>query len=186
MIRAQSRYSPPVAPRETGSTNPAPMSQTVLNTLTVTTGVTGAPTTGAATGGTGAGAALPAIKVDLNTANQAVLQTIPGLTSDIAQAIVTRQTNDGFTTLGQITQVPGITIGVLAQCADSFTINSQVFLVRVIGTVGSVSVPLEAVITLGTNTATISKIYHPPFGNMLSHWHWDNQSTNDVDLRQAG
>jgi hypothetical protein len=124
--------------------------------------------------------------VDLNTANQAVLQTIPGVTSDIAQAIVTRQTNDGFTTLGQVTQVPGITTGILAQCADSFTINSQVFLVRVIGTVGSVSVPLEAVITLGTNTATITKIYHPPFGNMLSHWHWDNQSTNDVDLRQAG
>ncbi len=156
---------------------------TVLNTLTVTATATAA--TGAA-GGTGAGTALPQIKVDLNTANQAVLQSIPGITSDVAQAIVTRQTNDGFTQLGQVTQVPGITTGILAQCADSFTTNSQVFIVRVIGTVGNVSVPLEAVITLGTNTATITKIYHPAFNNMLAHWHWDNQSTNDVDLRTAG
>jgi DNA uptake protein ComE-like DNA-binding protein len=154
---------------------------TVLNRLTVTTGTT--PT---GTGTAGAAATTTAIqqpKVDLNTANQAVLMCIPGVTSEAAQAIITRQSNSGFTSLGQVTQVPGVTLQVLQQSADSFTINSQAFIVRVIGTAGNVSVPLEAVITLGNNTANLIKIYHPPFNDMRSHWHWDNQSTNDVDLR---
>jgi DNA uptake protein ComE-like DNA-binding protein len=157
---------------------------TILNSLTVT------QTTGTGTGtGTGtrapASAALPPIKVDVNTASQAVLQTIPGVTSDIAQGFVSRQANTGITSLGQITQVPGMSMAILRQSADSFTINSQSFIVRVIGTAGSISVPLEAVITLSNSTASITKVYHPPFNNMTSHWHWDNQSSNDIDLRAA-
>ncbi|HEY3780828.1 MAG TPA: helix-hairpin-helix domain-containing protein [Fimbriimonadaceae bacterium] len=139
----------------------------------------------------------PSGKVDLNTATLAVLEMVPGISTDIAQSIVSQQGNTGFTTLGALAQVPGMTVAILAQCADSFTINSQAFLVRVIGTAGSVSVPLEAVITLSpttttgaTSTATsttppasITKIYHPAFNNMISHWHWDNTTTNDIDLR---
>lgn len=124
----------------------------------------------------------PTGKIDLNTADQAVLATIPNLPTDAVQGIIARQANAGFTSLGEIAQVPGMTLNVLAQTVDDFTVNSSAFVVRVIGTAGNTSVPLEAVVTLSNGTARISKISTPPFTDMVPYWHWDPQTNADYDL----
>jgi DNA uptake protein ComE-like DNA-binding protein len=130
--------------------------------------------------GTGA-AATQTGKLNLNTVTQDILTTVPNLGTDIAQAIITKQTS-GFTALGDLASVPGVTIPILRQIADLFTVNATAFLVRVEGTAGQVKYPLEAIITLKNSTAQLTKIMHPPMSNMRANWGWQDTTTNDVDL----
>jgi type II secretory pathway component PulK len=121
-------------------------------------------------------------KINLNTVTQSVLNTIPNLPTDVAQGIISRQSGTGFASLGEVTTVPGMSSQVLQQTADLFTTSSEAFVVRVIGTAGDTSVPMEALITLKNGSASISKLLQPPYNDMRSHWNWQDDPTNDVDL----
>jgi len=125
-------------------------------------------------------------KININTATAAVLQTIPNLTSDIAQSIVNQQTN-GFPQMGSIMSTPGLTtVGSVQNFLDYFTVKSQTFLVRVIGSCGTAQVPLEATLSVtttnGTNTVTIQSIDEQPFNDMTGRWGWNQTTNNDIQM----
>ncbi|HWD37546.1 MAG TPA: type II secretion system protein GspK [Fimbriimonas sp.] len=128
-------------------------------------------------------------KINPNTASATVLQTIPNLTEDEAQSIVNQQST-GFTQLGDILNVPGMTnVRAAANFVDAFGIKSQNFIVRVIGTAGSTSVPLEAVVSVtpqnGTKTVKILRMERQPFSDMTGRWGWPSSTNNDVTLEAA-
>lgn len=125
-------------------------------------------------------------KINLNTATQAVLQTIPNLPTDAATAIVQRQTaSGGFTALSDILSVTGMNSAtVLADVADVFTFTSKTFLVKVIGESGSTQIAMIAEIDMrGTNPRIVS-MTQLPFTNMPARWGWDDV-TNTTDLKQT-
>jgi DNA uptake protein ComE-like DNA-binding protein len=122
-------------------------------------------------------------KINLNTAKEAVLNSVPGMTSDIAQAIIQQQ-SQGFTSLGDILNVPGIT-GDALQMVDYFTVGSQTFLVRAIGTSGNTSVPIEAIIDIQNSQPKIIQITDPPYPDYLTRWGWQDDSSTETVLKDS-
>lgn len=121
--------------------------------------------------------------ININTATQNVLQLLPGVTPDIASSIVNQQAT-GFTSLGAITTVSGVNGAVLSQIADLITANSQTFVVRVIGTAGSTSIPVEALIDVENGVPKILQMQEQPFNDMITRWGWDQDSTTDTVLKE--
>lgn len=103
-----------VVPREGGATPvaggvPAPAGPTT-------------PAPGAAPGGP-AGTAIPSAPVDLNTADQATLETLPGVGPVLAARIVEwRTTNGGFTAVEELDEVSGIGEKLYAQISPKVTV----------------------------------------------------------------
>lgn len=118
-------------------------------------------------------------KININTASDSVLASIPGITSDIAQAITSRQ-SVGYQALSEITTIPGMTMPVLQQTADFFTVASNMFIIRVIGTAGRSSYAVQALVTIDDNGPRIVKRIEPPFYDMRTYWRWDPDPTADV------
>src|SRR4029077_18270327 len=84
----------------------------------------------------------PAGKLDLNTVTESILNTIPNFPPDAVQGILQRQPQAGFRSVGELANVPGITMAILQQTVDLFTTGSRSFIIRVIGTAGSANFPL--------------------------------------------
>lgn len=120
-------------------------------------------------------------KINVNTASDNVLQTIPGITSDVAQSIVSRQ-GAGINALSELFQVSGFTLQLMQSTVDQLTTGSETFLVRVEGQAGSAVFPLEAVISVNNNRAHILKVTEPPLRSMHSLWGWQDTTTNEVVL----
>lgn len=120
-------------------------------------------------------------RINVNTASENVLTTVAGMTSDVAQAIVSRQ-DPGVTTLGELFQVPGYSLEVAQGTIDRFTTKSEVFLIRVEGQAGGSRVPLEAVVSINGGRTRVLKVYDPPQSNMIELWGWPDETTNDVEL----
>lgn len=123
-------------------------------------------------------------KININTASQSVLETIPGISQDIASAIVAQQ-SQGFTSLGQVATVSGMTSSVLAQAADFLTASSQTFIVRVIGTAGDTNVALQALVDVQNGQPKVLMIQEPPYNNVLDRWNWQSTTTTDTTLKEA-
>lgn len=115
-------------------------------------------------------------RINVNTASQAVLNTLPGMTTDVADAIVTQQTTP-LTSLGDLFDITGVTAQSAQGFIDSITVGSHTFLIRAIGATGNTKVSLEATVTLGTTGATITKIVEEPFPNMDVRWNWADVAT---------
>jgi general secretion pathway protein K len=122
--------------------------------------------------------------INVNTASAAVLETLPGMTTDIAGAIVEDQT-DGITSMSDLASVSGMTLSVLEQCVDYLTIASNVFLVRSVGTAGQTSVALEAVVSITNGTPTIKRISRCLFSDMPTRWNWETTTTADNVLVES-
>lgn len=118
-------------------------------------------------------------KININTAEESVLTSVPGITSDIAQGIIARQST-GYQALSEITTVPGIDIQILQQSADFFTIASRMFIVRVIGVAGQTTISMQAIIVLEADGPRIVKRIMPPFQDMRNYWRWETEPTADV------
>lgn len=72
------------------------------------------------TGGSDASGGSTAASVDINTADAAALETLPGIGPSIAQAIVEwRATNGQFASVDELEDVPGIGPATLAEIRDS-------------------------------------------------------------------
>jgi general secretion pathway protein K len=123
-------------------------------------------------------------RINVNTASQSVLETIPEVTPDLAQAIVTHQTT-GFTQMAELFDMPGFTIEVARSVLDQVAVNSQRFLIRVVGTAGQSNVSLEAVVSISTNGVQVLKVKQLPFPDMSTRWQWDQTPTSDVPLTEA-
>jgi competence protein ComEA len=81
-------------------------------------------TTGAGTAGaTGGAVASPSTPIDLNTATEAQLESLPGIGPSLAGAILAeRDRRGGFTDVGQLRSVPGIGDARFAQIRDLVTV----------------------------------------------------------------
>ena len=83
-------------------------------------GAPGAGGTAPGTGGPGASGGSTAATVDINTADAAALEALPGVGPSIAQAIVEwRATNGQFASVDELEDVPGIGPATLAEIRDS-------------------------------------------------------------------
>lgn len=122
-------------------------------------------------------------RINLNTATEDVLRLNPNITSDIAQAIVSRQAS-GFANLSEILQIPGVTVQMLSQIADTFTVGSSIFVVRVMGTSGDTVVSLEATVRVDESGPTILKVSQSPETNMTTIWEWDAEPTSETVLSE--
>lgn len=123
-------------------------------------------------------------RINLNTATEAALGTIPNLTPDIAQAIVGRQSS-GMVSMGELLTIPGITLPFLQQSANLMTLNSDTFLVRIMGIAGGSKVCREAVVTSIGGVIRVLKIVDSPFDDMTSRWQWTTDTTSETDLGSA-
>jgi len=123
-------------------------------------------------------------RININTASQSVLETIPGFTTDIAANIVSHQ-SQGFTSVGEIATIPGVTNQVLSQAADFITASSQTFVVRVLGKSGQTTVALEATIDVQNGQPKVILIQQPPYDDYISRWGWQDQTTTDTVLKEA-
>lgn len=119
-------------------------------------------------------------KLNLNTVTGDVLDAIPELTPDIVQGILSQQ-QQGFTTLSDITKVPGLTNGTTLQAvADLFTVVSQTYIVRILGQSGNFTYAMEATIDVQNGTPKIIRITDAPFSNMADRWGWDAPQTGNL------
>lgn len=125
-------------------------------------------------------------KININTASDAVLESIPNMQPDIASAIVTQQ-GTGFTSLGDLFNVSGFQLSIARQTLDSFATNSQTFVVHAMGSAGEARCSLDAVLSISSTGAKILKITQLPYADMSKRWGWDDQTTTDsVLLEDAG
>lgn len=122
-------------------------------------------------------------KINVNTASIDVLETLPNVSADIAQQIVNMQAQ-GIQTLGQMLSVPGISKQNMGALADLITVNSNSFIVRVIGKAGSSTYTMEALLRTDGTTKKITRIMIPPFTDMTSRWNW-NDPANQIPLGES-
>jgi general secretion pathway protein K len=137
------------------------------------------------------GSSTQAGKINVNTASATVLETVPGITSAIASNLVNQQTT-GTTQLGNVLNISGLTsVRSVRTIIDNLSVNSGTFIVRVIGSAGKATVPLEAIlnVTAGTSgqysTVKIVRIEEQPFNDMTGRWGWQSQTNNDIELEAS-
>jgi DNA uptake protein ComE-like DNA-binding protein len=90
--------------------------------------------------------------INLNTASLEVLICLPGLTRELAQAIISqRQSNGFFTSLGEVLKVSGMTHDILKQIAPLVTTRSETFRILSEGEVTSTGVRqrIQAIVHVG-------------------------------------
>lgn len=123
-------------------------------------------------------------KINLNTATQAVLETLPNMTAEIADEIVSRQSSGGFASLGDLATIPGLTNGAaLAPFADSVTVGSDTWIVRAYGESGGVGVAVEAVVRWNEELArpqviTWNRLNTP---GIPVWWGWEAEPTTTLE-----
>ncbi|MBS1708171.1 MAG: general secretion pathway protein GspK [Armatimonadetes bacterium] len=122
-------------------------------------------------------------KIDLNTAEEAVLNTIPNMPSGVAGAIVAR--GGTFNSLGELSDVAGVTPTTLRDLADTFTVSSQSFIVRVVGTAGQSKVALEATVMINNGQPQVTKISRPWFTDAEQRWGWLQETSSTTVLLEA-
>lgn len=119
-------------------------------------------------------------KVNLNTATQAVLQSVPTISQAVATTIVGRQST-GFQTLGELATLAGVPPNQVGPIADAVSIGSDTWIVRSYGESGGVGVAVEVVVRLTSGTmhvVTWSKINTT---TLPGWWNWQAQPTTTVD-----
>ncbi len=121
-------------------------------------------------------------KIDLNTADEAVLNSIPDIPPGVAQAVVAR--GGQFNSLGEFADIPGVTPEALRTLADYFTVSSQSFLVRVVGKCGSAKVALEASVYLDNGSPVVNRVTRPWFTDAERRWGWADQTTSETVLME--
>jgi DNA uptake protein ComE-like DNA-binding protein len=122
-------------------------------------------------------------KINLNTATEEILLTIPNLPPDAANAIVTRQSS-GFSELGELLDVPGMNnLALLQQTAGYFEVNSQTFLVRVLGESGGTQIAIQATVSVTDGTPKLVRIEEPPYADVLTIWGWEPEPVATTTLK---
>lgn len=120
-------------------------------------------------------------KLNINTVSEAALNSLANTSPDVTQAILTAQ-EQGFTQLGDLATVPGVTIQWLQQNVDQFAIGARVFRVRVIGRYHQQSMSLEAVVQIENGTPRILGFFETPSPNMAIRWRWNEEPSADIEL----
>lgn len=120
-------------------------------------------------------------RVNLNTATEDVLATLPGIPADVAQAVFSRQST-GMANLSEVLQIPGVSLQTLQQIADSITVGSDTFIVRCEGTAGSTREQMESVVQIINGAPVVVKTLETPKADMTTDWGWPAESSTDTVL----
>ena len=120
-------------------------------------------------------------QININTAREDVLMTLPDMTTDVAQSIVSRQ-SAGINALSELFQVPGVTVANMAAIIDRLTTDSEIFLVRVEGRAGSTTYTLEATVRVADSRVQVLKVSEPVNRSMTTLWGWAEETTNEIVL----
>jgi general secretion pathway protein K len=115
-------------------------------------------------------------KINVNTAPEAVLQTIPGISQDIATQIVDSRPTGGYTLLSDLLSI-GSDQAFAGAIADSLNVNSQCFLIRVLGKSGRTEQGIEALIQIDQGVLKVIRIERPPYADLAAQWLWDEATT---------
>jgi general secretion pathway protein K len=121
-------------------------------------------------------------KINLNTAPESVLRTIPNLQEDQVQSIINQQGN--FDELGDLADIPGFSTNALQQVADFFTIGCQTFIVRLQASKGTTKSYREAFITVQNGTPRLVKQAQPLPRDPLTAWTWEADATTTTVLME--
>ncbi len=93
--------------------------------------------------------------VNLNTADVGVLLCLPGMTRELAQAVVAhRRANGFFQSPAHLLDVPGFNRTLLQQVAPRVTVRSDTYRIRAEGDVGRSRQTIEAVVRVRARTVT--------------------------------
>jgi DNA uptake protein ComE-like DNA-binding protein len=119
-------------------------------------------------------------RINLNTATEPVLRSIPNLPSAAVDTILSN--NGGYTSLGDLASVSGVQASDLVNLADTFTVGSQVMVVRVLGTYGSRSIALEVTLDMSATPAKVRRIERIIPNDPIAYWSWSATTNQDVTL----
>lgn len=117
--------------------------------------------------------------LDLNTVTLPVLNTVPNMTPDVAQAIINQQ-QTGFTGLSSLLSLSAGTQSSLQSLVDYFCVASNTFIVRVQGTSGSTNYCMQATIQLQNNKVQVTSEKVCQFPNMPVRWGWYTVTSDTV------
>lgn len=119
-------------------------------------------------------------RINLNTALPEVISTVPGIESDVSEAIQSRQGT--FTSLSDLVGVPGVTVAGLGAFIGRLTTGSDTFLVRCVGTYGSRSAALEAYVLVRETEPQVLRISSYPLTDAATRWGWETDHTTETVL----
>lgn len=122
-------------------------------------------------------------KINMNTATEQVLNSIPNMPAGLAQSIISR--GGLFNSLGELADLPGVTPQTLRDIADKFTVSSQSFLVRVVGKSGSSRVAVEALVEFTNGQPVVTRVNRPWFTDAEQRWGWVDETTQQTVLMEA-
>lgn len=121
-------------------------------------------------------------KINLNTTTQSVLELLPNMTTELITEIINRQTA-GISDIGELATFPNVTSGTLSLIADYFTTGSDTFLVRSLGTAGSKSIALEAIVRITNGVPQIMNIERVPSSlNAPQWWQWSSETSASTEV----
>jgi DNA uptake protein ComE-like DNA-binding protein len=124
--------------------------------------------------------------INLNTAGEAVLNTLPSFTPDMASAVVARQDAGGFATLADLLDIPGLNNPVaLAEVADLVSVASETFIVRVYGESGRARHALEAVVQKVDGLPKVVSLQAVPQRDLMRLWRWSEEPTTEQVLVES-
>lgn len=124
-------------------------------------------------------------KINVNTASEAVLNSIPGMTNDVTQAILARQDSGGFQELSELLTLPGFSDQVVYDSVGHMTLNTQTFVVRVIGRSGRSVYPFEAIVGFRDSRPVVLKTRRPAFDQVAQRWGWNPQAATTTVLLES-
>lgn len=122
-------------------------------------------------------------KININTASEQVLRTIPNLTEQEVSGIVQR--SGQFRSLGELVSNAGLNTNVLGQVADFFTIGSSSFQILVEGRSGPTKVFWIAHVTVTNGEPRLTKMDRPLQRNPLALWGWADTASTTSTLIQS-
>jgi type II secretory pathway component PulK len=122
--------------------------------------------------------------INLNTASQNVLSTLPGINPNIAQALVAQQ-QTGYTRLSDVLNIAGYNGAALTSSIDYLCVESSTFIVRVIGICGDTSIAMEGTVDIINNTPRLTRLADVPFTDVLGRWNWNSTTSTDTTLKEA-
>lgn len=122
---------------------------------------------------------------NINTTAEGVLDTIPNMTDGIASAIVQQQAT-GYSNLGALVSVGGMSRDKLMDLADELTVASNTWIARIYGQNGSVGVAYEAVIRNTNSQVQIVNLNRLNTAGIPSWWAWDAEPTATLQAGDLG
>ncbi|MBI1756692.1 MAG: general secretion pathway protein GspK [Fimbriimonas ginsengisoli] len=119
-------------------------------------------------------------RLNLNTASQDALVTLPGITSDIASQIVSRQPQ-GIASFADLLSVPGFNVALAQRISDRISLNSDGFLLQIEAKAGSSVAYFQVLVRTDGATPRFFRMEEAPYSDMPARWNWQD-ATNDVQL----